>query len=230
MRRDDVNLGLAVDVEKTDGSRTLLVPNVKGADAMTFAEFVAAADDVVTRARDGQDPVSRLRGHDDLADQPGHARNDGVGASADAGPGRDRRDRRDGLPGASSARWRRRRSSSLGDQQGRHVHVDLRPPDHPGRGVRRLPRRASRSCSSAARLLRRHLRRPRDPYRPLRWAADKNPPSRRDGAPRTRSRSRRASSSSSTRTASAATSSPTSTRCGTRECAPPGARPRDATV
>src|SRR5262249_21396105 len=31
LRRPDVNLGIAVDVTKKDGSRTLLVPNIKGA-------------------------------------------------------------------------------------------------------------------------------------------------------------------------------------------------------
>ncbi|HVQ54461.1 MAG TPA: 2-oxo acid dehydrogenase subunit E2, partial [Thermoanaerobaculia bacterium] len=49
VRRPEVRFGLAVDVPKADGSRTLLVPNVKGAERMTFAEFAAAADDVVTR-------------------------------------------------------------------------------------------------------------------------------------------------------------------------------------
>ncbi len=47
---------------KADGSRTLLVPNVKGAERMTFAEFAAAADDVVTRARTGKIKVSDFEG------------------------------------------------------------------------------------------------------------------------------------------------------------------------
>ncbi len=62
VRRDRVNFGLAVDVTKGDGSRTLLVPNVKGVEAMTFAGFAAAADDVVTRARTGKIKLSDFEG------------------------------------------------------------------------------------------------------------------------------------------------------------------------
>ena len=49
--RSNVNIGLAVDVPGKDGSRSLKVPNVKNADAMTFSQFVAAYDDIVARAR-----------------------------------------------------------------------------------------------------------------------------------------------------------------------------------
>ncbi|MBV9442578.1 MAG: multifunctional oxoglutarate decarboxylase/oxoglutarate dehydrogenase thiamine pyrophosphate-binding subunit/dihydrolipoyllysine-residue succinyltransferase subunit, partial [Acidobacteriaceae bacterium] len=49
--RSQVNIGLAVDVAGKDGSRSLKVPNIKNADAMTFAAFVAAYDDIVARAR-----------------------------------------------------------------------------------------------------------------------------------------------------------------------------------
>ena len=62
VRRAEVRFGLAVDVPKADGSRTLLVPNVKGAERMNFAEFAAAADDVVTRARTGKIKVSDFEG------------------------------------------------------------------------------------------------------------------------------------------------------------------------
>ncbi len=54
VRRSEVNLGLAIDLEKKDGTRTLLVPNVKNAGALNFAEFLAAYDDVVKRARAGK--------------------------------------------------------------------------------------------------------------------------------------------------------------------------------
>ena len=54
VRRSEVNLGLAIDLEKKDGTRTLLVPNVKNANALNFAEFLAAYDDVVKRARTGK--------------------------------------------------------------------------------------------------------------------------------------------------------------------------------
>ncbi len=46
-----VNLGLAIDQQKADGTRTLLVPNVKNADTLDFAAFHAAYEDLVRRAR-----------------------------------------------------------------------------------------------------------------------------------------------------------------------------------
>ncbi len=46
-----VNLGIAIDLPKPDGTRSLLVPAIKRADTMTFAEFLAAYEDVVARAR-----------------------------------------------------------------------------------------------------------------------------------------------------------------------------------
>jgi 2-oxoglutarate dehydrogenase E1 component len=49
-----VNLGLAVDVEKKDGSRFLVVPVIKGADQMDFAAFHAAYESLVERARANQ--------------------------------------------------------------------------------------------------------------------------------------------------------------------------------
>ncbi|MDT5159127.1 MAG: multifunctional 2-oxoglutarate metabolism enzyme [Acidobacteriota bacterium] len=54
LRRTEANLGLAIDLEKKDGTRTLLVPNVKNAGALDFAEFLSAYDDVVKRARTGK--------------------------------------------------------------------------------------------------------------------------------------------------------------------------------
>jgi len=48
------NLGLAVDQEKRDGSRTLLVPNLKSVDTLGFAEFLGAYEDVIRRVRSGK--------------------------------------------------------------------------------------------------------------------------------------------------------------------------------
>jgi 2-oxoglutarate dehydrogenase E1 component len=46
-----INLGIAVDVAGKDGSRSLVVPNIKNAGALSFADYVNAFDDLVTRAR-----------------------------------------------------------------------------------------------------------------------------------------------------------------------------------
>ncbi|HET8646719.1 MAG TPA: 2-oxo acid dehydrogenase subunit E2, partial [Vicinamibacteria bacterium] len=54
IQRDKVRLGIAVDVQKKDGSRTLLVPNIKDAQQLDFSAFVAAFDDLVGRSRRGQ--------------------------------------------------------------------------------------------------------------------------------------------------------------------------------
>ncbi len=46
-----VNLGLAIDVPKSDGTRQLLVPNIKAAETLTFAQFWAAYEELVQKAR-----------------------------------------------------------------------------------------------------------------------------------------------------------------------------------
>ncbi|MFL6277759.1 MAG: multifunctional oxoglutarate decarboxylase/oxoglutarate dehydrogenase thiamine pyrophosphate-binding subunit/dihydrolipoyllysine-residue succinyltransferase subunit [Blastocatellia bacterium] len=62
LRHTDVNLGVAVDVTKKDGSHTLLVPNLKGADKMTFRQLLDTYDDVVKRARGGKLQVEDFQG------------------------------------------------------------------------------------------------------------------------------------------------------------------------
>ncbi|WP_245793903.1 multifunctional oxoglutarate decarboxylase/oxoglutarate dehydrogenase thiamine pyrophosphate-binding subunit/dihydrolipoyllysine-residue succinyltransferase subunit [Buchananella hordeovulneris] len=49
-----VAFGLAIDLPRPDGTRQLLVPAVKDADELTFAEFVAAYEQVVQRTRRGE--------------------------------------------------------------------------------------------------------------------------------------------------------------------------------
>ena len=57
-----VGLGLAIDLTKEDGSRQLLVPNIKNADTLDFAEFWATYDDLVRRARAGKLVVEDFQG------------------------------------------------------------------------------------------------------------------------------------------------------------------------
>jgi 2-oxoglutarate decarboxylase len=49
-----INFGLAIDVPKEDGTRALLVPNIKRAERLNFNEFLLAYEDVVKRARDNK--------------------------------------------------------------------------------------------------------------------------------------------------------------------------------
>ena len=60
--RSAVNIGLAVDVAGKDGARSLKVPNIKNADGMNFAQFVAAYDDIVARARSNKLQVADFEG------------------------------------------------------------------------------------------------------------------------------------------------------------------------
>ena len=57
-----VNLGLAIDMAKPDGTRQLLVPSIKAAEAMDFAAFWTAYEQLVTRARDSKLTVEDFQG------------------------------------------------------------------------------------------------------------------------------------------------------------------------
>ncbi|MCP9488274.1 MAG: multifunctional oxoglutarate decarboxylase/oxoglutarate dehydrogenase thiamine pyrophosphate-binding subunit/dihydrolipoyllysine-residue succinyltransferase subunit [Solirubrobacteraceae bacterium MAG38_C4-C5] len=72
-RVDDgqVNLGIAVDVEKKDGSRTLMVPVIRDAGRMTFPQFVAAFGDLIARARDNKLTADDLSGANVSLTNPG---------------------------------------------------------------------------------------------------------------------------------------------------------------
>ncbi len=62
LKRPNVNLGVAVDLTKKDGTRTLLVPNIKNANSLAFSDFLTAYDDVVQRARDGKLQIADFQG------------------------------------------------------------------------------------------------------------------------------------------------------------------------
>jgi 2-oxoglutarate dehydrogenase E1 component len=54
VRHKNVSLGLAVDQTRKDGTRTLLVPNIKAADTLDFAGFHAAYEEVIRKVRSGK--------------------------------------------------------------------------------------------------------------------------------------------------------------------------------
>jgi len=66
-----VNLGLAIDLARPDGSRQLVVPRVLGADRMDFATFWASYEDVVRRARGGRLGVDDFAGTTITVTNPG---------------------------------------------------------------------------------------------------------------------------------------------------------------
>jgi len=57
-----VNLGLAIDLAKPDGTRQLLVPSIKKAETLDFAQFWTAYEDVVRRARNNKLTVEDFAG------------------------------------------------------------------------------------------------------------------------------------------------------------------------
>src|SRR5579875_3058494 len=61
VRHEHLGLGIAVDLEKSDGSRTLMVPVIKNADTMDFRTFWAAYEELIRKVR------TNKVGADDLA-------------------------------------------------------------------------------------------------------------------------------------------------------------------
>ncbi len=49
-----INLGIAIDTTAKNGARQLLVPNIKDAGSLDFAQFWAAYEELVKRTRDGK--------------------------------------------------------------------------------------------------------------------------------------------------------------------------------
>ncbi len=93
-----VNLGIAVDVERKDGSHSLMVPAIKGSEGLDFAGFHSYYEELDHQDAGEQAHRRRLPGHQHLADQPGRDRHRRLGAAADERAERDHRHRRDRLP------------------------------------------------------------------------------------------------------------------------------------
>ena len=65
------NLGLAVDVEKKDGSRTLMVPVIRDAGRKSFNEFLEAYNELVEKARTNTLTADDLTGGNLTLTNPG---------------------------------------------------------------------------------------------------------------------------------------------------------------
>ncbi|HEX6026084.1 MAG TPA: 2-oxo acid dehydrogenase subunit E2, partial [Solirubrobacter sp.] len=66
-----VNLGIAVDVEKKDGGRTLMVPVIKDAGRLTFPQFLDAFNELITKARENKLTADDLQGANLTLTNPG---------------------------------------------------------------------------------------------------------------------------------------------------------------
>ncbi len=62
LKPEHVNFGLAIDLQKPDGSRQLLVPSIKAAETLNFVGFWSAYETMVKKARDGKLEVSDFKG------------------------------------------------------------------------------------------------------------------------------------------------------------------------
>jgi 2-oxoglutarate dehydrogenase E1 component len=62
VEHDHVNMGLAVDVAKSDGSRTLVVPVVREADTFDFGEFLAAYEELIRKVQNNKLTVDDFQG------------------------------------------------------------------------------------------------------------------------------------------------------------------------
>ncbi len=66
-----VNLGLAIDLAKPDGSRQLLVPSIKAAEALDFVRFWTAYEEMVKKARGNKLTVDDFAGTSMTLTNPG---------------------------------------------------------------------------------------------------------------------------------------------------------------
>jgi 2-oxoglutarate dehydrogenase E1 component len=71
IRNPSVNVGLAVDVDKGDGTRALVVPVLRNADAMSFAEFLMAYDELVRKVKNNKLTIDDYQGANVSITNPG---------------------------------------------------------------------------------------------------------------------------------------------------------------
>ena len=57
-----INLGIAIDLAKADGTRQLLVPSIKGCEDLEFGQFWVAYEEIVKKARAGTLTVEDFAG------------------------------------------------------------------------------------------------------------------------------------------------------------------------
>src|SRR5688500_1801727 len=68
---EGISLGLAVDVERKDGTRSLIVPVIHQADGLDFPSFAARYDELVAGARDNTLPPDAYTGANITLTNPG---------------------------------------------------------------------------------------------------------------------------------------------------------------
>ncbi|MDJ0768887.1 MAG: multifunctional oxoglutarate decarboxylase/oxoglutarate dehydrogenase thiamine pyrophosphate-binding subunit/dihydrolipoyllysine-residue succinyltransferase subunit [Ilumatobacter sp.] len=71
VRHDHVNMGLAVDVDKGDGTRTLIVPVLKNADTLDFGGFLAAYEEIIRKVKNNKLTLDDYAGANITLTNPG---------------------------------------------------------------------------------------------------------------------------------------------------------------
>jgi 2-oxoglutarate decarboxylase len=71
IRHDHVGLGLAVDMEKSDGSRSLLVPVIRDADTLDFRAFWGTYEEIIRKVRSNKLTVDDFAGATITLTNPG---------------------------------------------------------------------------------------------------------------------------------------------------------------
>ncbi len=71
VQHNKLNLGLAVDIQKPDGSRVLMVPGIKDANHLTFAQFLASYEDLIRKVRNNKLSMDDFAGITGTITNPG---------------------------------------------------------------------------------------------------------------------------------------------------------------
>jgi multifunctional 2-oxoglutarate metabolism enzyme len=179
VRNEHVNMGLAVDVDKGDGSRTLVVPVLRDADTLDFAGFLARTRRSSARSSNNKLTLDDFQGANITLTNPGTIGTvqsvprlmPGQGVIIVVGQHRLPRRVRGCRP-----------FQPVVDrcEQGRHDHEHLRPPHHPGRRVGALPEAHPRAAARRAPLLPGDLPALDMPYEAVKWRPDTNPMNREE--------------------------------------------------
>ena len=148
-----VNLGIAVDVQRKDGSRSSMVPCIKAAETLDFAAFHASYEDLITKSRENKLTAVDFQGTNITLTNPGGPRHRRVRAPAYARPGDDRSARGSLAYLVEAGARARGQDQGAGDLEGDDHHLDVRPPDHPGRRVGPLPAPDRRATCRARTVL-----------------------------------------------------------------------------
>ena len=178
VRHEHVNLGLAVDVEKSDGSRTLARAEHQATPTRsTSPAFHAAYEELIAQGarRTSSTP-------DDFAGTTGTITNPGTIGTMHSVPRL--------MPGqgfiigvgaigypAEYEGADPQTLAELGVSKIDHAHEHVRPPHHPGRRERRVPRASCTSCSLGERRASTTtiFQSFAVPYEPARWSVDISP-------------------------------------------------------